>query len=88
MSIHDIPLAPAADCGGVHCPTLHEVVGVGSPGTTGALDQVAEYLNAMGSHVPWYATPGAVVALITITVMTLMLAGLIGYRVHAARSAR
>ncbi len=87
MSTQIFPLAPAAECGGVHCPTLHEVVGDG-PGTPGALDRVADYLNSMGSHVPWYATPGAVVALITITVMTLMLAGLIGYRVHAARSAR
>lgn len=47
-------------------------------------------LEALG-HVPsgWAGlTPGGAVALVTITVGLLIVLGLIGYRVHAARSAR
>ncbi len=53
----------------------------------GALDAV-QAAHMIGA--PWYSTvsPGAAVALVTITGLILLVSALIGYGVHVARSAR
>ncbi|BBY99465.1 hypothetical protein [Mycolicibacterium fallax] len=89
-----VPLSPSEDLDPI-TPTLQQVVGVGDPSAAGAgaLDRVAAHLAQLGGHVPagpWYAdvSPGAVTALVAITVLLLLIAALVGYGVHQSWSAR